>query len=70
MCVELVHTTRMISMKSCPLYKYQLEIVGSWMFYWMWSRVYIIFEHLRRKLGLEKPQSTLFMVRMVDHIKV
>ncbi len=30
----------------------------------------ISFEHLRRKLGLKKPQSAPFMVRMVDQKKV
>jgi hypothetical protein len=34
------------------------------------SRVNIIFEHLRRKLGLKKPQSTPFMVRMENKKKV
>jgi hypothetical protein len=32
--------------------------------------VNIIFEHLRRKLGLKKPQSALFMVRMANQRKV
>ncbi len=33
-------------------------------------RINIISEHLQRKLGLKKPQSTPFMVRMVDQRKV
>jgi hypothetical protein len=34
------------------------------------SKVNIISKHLQKKLGLKKPQSTPFMVRMVDQKKV